>query len=111
RVPGVLNQETHPAVQGTETKIKGKAGEPFEFKHAQFVGENHGWVMTNASLYRTTDGGKSWEPLKEEPEKDARFTSFFFIDESHGWLTVVKETFAERYGLGNSSVVMVTDNG
>lgn len=110
-VPAVLTGETYPPADVSETKIKGKAGEPFEFKHAQFVDEHHGWAMTAASLYRTTDGGKSWERLSQEPEKDARFSSFFFIDESRGWLTVWKHIFTERYGLGNSSVIMVTDDG
>ena len=110
-VPAVLNEETHPAIEASETKIKGKAGDPFEFKRAQFIGENHGWVMSEHALYRTTDGGKTWERLPQEPEKDARFTSFFFVDESHGWLTAVKQILAERWGLGYSSVIMVTDDG
>jgi|KBSSwiStaDraftv2_1062776.scaffolds.fasta_scaffold98873_2 photosystem II stability/assembly factor-like uncharacterized protein len=110
-VPAVLNEETHPEVQGTETKIKGTAGEPYEFTHAQFISENHGWAMSSASLYRTINAGKTWELLPKEPEKDARFTSFFFVDESHGWLTAVKQVSAKRYGLGNSSVIMVTDDG
>jgi len=44
-VPAVLNEETHAPVQAIETKVKGKSGEPLEFKRAQFVDENHGWVM------------------------------------------------------------------
>src|SRR5688572_32342119 len=31
--------ETHPGVQGIETRIKGKAGSLYEFKRAQFVDE------------------------------------------------------------------------
>lgn len=110
-VPAVLNEETHPAVEAIETQIKGKAGEPFDFKSAQFIDENDGWAMTEYWLYRTTDGGKTWERLQQNPEKDARFTAFYFVDESHGWLTAVKQVPAERWGLGNSSVIMVTDDG
>ena len=110
-VPAVLNEETHDPVQAIETKIKGKAGAPFEFKRAQFIDENHGWAMTGYALYRTIDGGKTWERLPQQPEKDASFTAFFFINESRGWLTAVKRVFTERYGLGNSSVIMVTDDG
>jgi photosystem II stability/assembly factor-like uncharacterized protein len=109
-VPAVLNEETHAPVQAIETKIKGKAGAPFEFKRAQFLDENHGWAMTGYALYRTIDGGKTWERLPQQPEEDASFTAFFFIDESRGWLTAVKRVFTERYGLGNSSVIMVTDD-
>ena len=110
-VPAVLNEETHPAVEATETKIKGKAGEPFDFKRAQFVDEQHGWAMTESALYRTTDGGTAWERLPQTPGADARFSAFFFVDESHGWLTAVKQDSTARYGFGNSSVIMVTDDG
>jgi len=63
-VPAILNEGTLPPIAGTETKIIGKAGTPFAFRRAQFIDENHGWVMGNYSLYRTTDGGKSWERLE-----------------------------------------------
>ena len=110
-VPAILTEETHPTVEAIETKIKGKAGSLFEFKHAQFVSENNGWAMSNRALYRTTDGGKTWERLTQEPENDATFETFFFVNESRGWLAAVNRAFAERYGLGNSSAIMVTDDG
>jgi photosystem II stability/assembly factor-like uncharacterized protein len=110
-VPAVLNEETHPTVEAIEIQVKGKAGEPFDFKHAQFIDENHGWAMTEYWLYRTTDGGMTWERLQQNPEKDARFTSFFFINEARGWLTAVKHVLTGQYGRGTSSVIMVTDDG
>ena len=110
-VPAVLNEETHPSVHGIETKIKGNAGRLFEFKRAQFIDEKHGWAMSEHSFYRTIDGGKTWERLPQEPEKDARFTAFFFVDASRGWLTAVKHAFSERYLLGYSSVIMATEDG
>ena len=110
-VPAILNEDTLPSVAATEVKIKGKAGGRFEFKKAQFINETHGWVMGHYSLYRTTDGGKSWERLSQEPGKDAYFSSFSFVDESHGWLTLIKQDQAQRYGIGYSSVIMVTNDG
>jgi photosystem II stability/assembly factor-like uncharacterized protein len=111
-VPAILTEDIHPAVDAIETKIKGKAGEPFEFKHAQFVSENNGWAMSKRALYRTMDGGQSWERLPQKPENDdTTFETFFFVNESRGWLTAVQQVFTERYGLGNSSVIMVTDDG
>jgi len=110
-VPAILNEDTLPPVVATETKIKGNDDGSFKFKRAQFINENYGWVMSDYSLYRTTDGGKNWERLSQEPEKHARFASFSFVDESHGWLIVVKQDFAEHYGIGNSSVIMATVDG
>jgi photosystem II stability/assembly factor-like uncharacterized protein len=110
-VPAILNEDTLAPVVATETKINRNDDGAFKFKRAQFVNENHGWVMSDYSLYRTVDGGKNWERLSQEPEKDARFVSFSFVDESHGWLAILKQDFAEHYGVGSSSVIMVTDDG
>lgn len=110
-VPAALNEETYPAIDATETQIKGKAGPPFQFRRAQFIDETHGWASTSYSLYRTIDGGKTWERLPQEPEKDARFTAFSFVDESRGWLAIVESDSAKSYGLGYSSVIMFTDDG
>src|SRR5262245_58421206 len=73
-VPAVLNEDTHPVVEANETKIKGKGGEAFEFKRAQFVDKNSGWALTGDALYRTTDGGKTWEELTQKPEDNAHFS-------------------------------------
>src|SRR6185369_2072366 len=64
-VPAILNEGTHPAVNATETQIKEKAGVPFQFRRAKFINETHGWAMTLYSLYRTIDGGKTWERLAQ----------------------------------------------
>ena len=110
-IPAGLNGETYPPIDASETKIKGRTGETFEFKQAQFVDENHGWAMSGGSLYRTTDAGKSWERLAQQPGEDSRFSSFFFVDESRGWLVTVKHAHTEEYLLGYSSTIMVTDDG
>jgi photosystem II stability/assembly factor-like uncharacterized protein len=109
-VPATLNEENLAPVIATESKIK-KDAVPFEFTRAQFINENCGWAMNRDSLFRTTDAGKNWEKLPQGPEKDAYFTSFTFVDESHGWLVAVKHDSAERYGVGISSVIMATDDG
>jgi len=67
--------------------------------------------MSEHSLYRTTDAGNTWEKLSQEPDKDARFTSLFFVDASSGWLTAVKHVLSESYLMGFSSVIMATDDG
>src|SRR6202008_1982617 len=110
-VPAILNEETYPPVAATEIKIRRKQGALFEFRKAQFINENHGWVMSPHELYRTIDAGKTWEPLPQAPENDAFFVSFYFVDESHGWLATQKHDYKEHYGVGISSVIMVTSDG
>lgn len=107
----ILNDDTLPPVEASETQIKGKTGPPFQFRRAQFINDTYGWAMTPYSLYRTIDGGKTWERLPQEPEKDARFMAFFFVNESNGWLAILKQDFADHYGVGNSSVIMSTSDG
>lgn len=110
-VPAILNEGTLPSIAATEIKIKGKAGHPFEFRTAQFVDQNHGWAMGNNSFYRTTDGGNHWEQLAQEPDDDAYFTSFYFVDESHGLLIIQKRDTTKSYGLGQSSDILITTDG
>ena len=109
-VPAILNENTLSPVDATEIKIK-KTGTNFEFKQAQFINENCGWVISPNSVYRTTDGGKTWERMSFEPQKDGRFVAFSFIDELHGWLAMLKQDLAKSYGLGYSSVIMITEDG
>ena len=110
-VAAILNEETHVPLVASENKIKGKTGTPLEFKRAQFINETHGWTMTDYSLYRTIDGGNKWERLSPAPGENARFMAFSFVDELHGWLAMLTQDFAEHYGVGNSSEIMITDDG
>ena len=82
--PAVLTEGTQPVVNAIETQITGKPESQFVFRQAQFVNEHYGWVMTLGSLYRTSDGGKTWERLQQEAGGEDRFASFSFVDESHG---------------------------
>jgi photosystem II stability/assembly factor-like uncharacterized protein len=110
-VPAILNEDSVPSLAAVETRIKGKTGGRFEFNRVQFISENNGWVMGNYSIYRTKDGGKRWVRLPQEPEKEAYFTAFSFVNESLGWLAIVKHGYAEHYGVGISSAIMVSNDG
>jgi photosystem II stability/assembly factor-like uncharacterized protein len=102
----------HQVLNASETAIKGKRGESFEFKRAQFISPSTGWAMTTTSLYQTTNGGKSWKRLPHDPGPgETRFNGFFFLNESMGWLIEWKLEYREHYGLGNSSVLLVTKDG
>jgi len=80
-------------------------------EHVQFVNKNCGWVSTAQSLYRTSDGGGSWEKMSVNVAEYSHISSFFFIDDSFGWLVITKQIFTERYGLGNSSRILNSKDG
>lgn len=110
-VNAVIHEKGGLVVNAVESRIKPKQGAPFEFRKAQFVSTNVGWAMTDKSLFKTSNGGQTWERLALNVPDDSHVYSFFFIDESYGWLAILKQIYTERYGLGNSSRIMVTEDG
>jgi photosystem II stability/assembly factor-like uncharacterized protein len=94
-----------------QTQITSKAEKPKPFTQAVFVNERSGWASTNKFLYATSDGGDQWRRLTFTAGEDSRISSFTFIDDSRGWLAVTKQTYAERYGMGNSSQIWATTDG
>ena len=97
--------------EAAETQIASRKDAAHEFQRAQFVNKTKGWASTRHSIYTTTDEGKTWERLPFKTEANSRISSFFFVDESRGWLSVWKLVPSERYGMGNSSTIFVTTDG
>ena len=60
-----------------------------DFSEIQFLNESIGWVVgkhgSQVYLYKTPDGGMSWE---EKIEKTGEYISVSFLDESRGWVSV-----------------------
>lgn len=53
----------------------------------QFFDQKNGWIATHeGSIYRTTDGGNSWQRIKPPIPKEAYISSFFFTNISDGWI-------------------------
>jgi photosystem II stability/assembly factor-like uncharacterized protein len=48
-----------------------------------FVNKNKGWACGKENIYRTTNGGVTWESYKFNQEE--YINSIFFIDSLHGW--------------------------
>jgi photosystem II stability/assembly factor-like uncharacterized protein len=113
--PVVLRPLHTALIEGGEQvvdAVESKIGSGERFQTAQFVDAQNGWASTNKSLYHTSDGGNTWEGLALNLPSDSTISSFFFINEAVGWLTVVNRSFVEpRYGLGNSSRILTSNDG
>lgn len=62
-----------------------------------FVGKEHGWASGIGAVYRTDDGGITWDTL--DPGTDEGLYGIHFVDDSIGWCvgwngTIVKTTNA-----------------
>ena len=84
-----------------------------EFTSAQFVSSDLGWVAASRSLYKTSDGGRTWRLIPLELSPHSHILSFFFIDELRGWLTIRTESFVQGSSSPpvNASRMMATNNG
>jgi photosystem II stability/assembly factor-like uncharacterized protein len=107
-----LHETAERAVDLTTTDINIKARASGagtiqrEIDKVQFANSRIGWVGTSRSLYRTSDGGNTWEHLALSVPVDSHISSFFFIDETLGWLALVNKSDG-----GSSSRVIVTRDG
>ena len=52
-----------------------------------FIDNNYGWISTNNSILRTSDGGETWQEYTFQHDNNSYFTiySFHFIDSENGW--------------------------
>jgi photosystem II stability/assembly factor-like uncharacterized protein len=79
-----------------------------------FLDSSNGWLATSADdraqVYRTTDGGRSWEinTLSEAYPDGFGTPNFAFLDRLHGWVTVPLPTSA---AFAVSRVYHTTDGG
>ncbi|MBK9018050.1 MAG: T9SS type A sorting domain-containing protein [Saprospiraceae bacterium] len=62
----------------------------FSFKSSFFLDGQHGWLVWNDSIHRTTDGGANWQHIALPPPANPDYqstTAVHFFDELHGILT------------------------
>ncbi|KAA3617496.1 MAG: T9SS C-terminal target domain-containing protein [Calditrichaeota bacterium] len=64
-----------------------------------FVGEQDGWIASENSLLKTTDGGESWQELN----LNWRLNSIDFVTTQTGW--------ANGYNSGWNEVILKSENG
>lgn len=69
-----------------------------------FANEKEGWALIGNSVYRSSDGGKSWKPvfLNEQPYESPVLLSIYFLNRQKGWAT--------GYNLGKSAENSATSN-
>lgn len=65
----------------------------------QFLSENQGWIVGSKDslvhLFRTSDGGGSWE---EQIQAQGKRISAFFLNENDGWVAVDSSLYQTRNG-------------
>src|SRR2546421_4159265 len=74
-----------PIINATEIKLNGID----ETNSLQFLDMSHGWIGSKKALYKTSDGGHTWEQLNINVPSDSHISSFFFTSEEQGWLAMV----------------------
>lgn len=56
-----------------------------------FLSSTHGWIVSHQGpLYKTTDGGETWQRVEVEMPPDSYVTSAHFDDSYLGWVAVVR---------------------
>src|SRR5215203_784851 len=86
-------------------------GSRTKLQDAHFVDAVNGWIRSAQFIYRTSNGGKTWQPSRPNLEDTALINSISFVDPNHGWLTVTDQLKGKDWGRGTFSVIMVTSDG
>lgn len=90
-----------------ETKLNLKG----ELRHAQFVNAKNGWAGTKTTLFQTPDGGESWRDLTLNLGPESQVSSFFFVDEAHGWLSACQQAVKGQVFEWSSRILATNDAG
>ncbi|HUS12318.1 MAG TPA: hypothetical protein VMZ30_17760 [Pyrinomonadaceae bacterium] len=101
KIPLTPNEKAAPRAVASHRKID----------KVQFANAKTGWAGTDKNLYKTSDGGNSWEHLALNVPDSSHISAFFFIDEGKGWLSLVDNLNIDADTRGNFSRVMITHDG
>ena len=88
----------------TESKVMSEG----EAQFVQFLDSSTGWIGTSKLLYKTSDGGTSWERFDLNLPPNSYVSGFSFVSATKGWLAVTSKTEAQPHGLRDSTQIMVT---
>src|SRR5262249_14254994 len=108
--PAVAEALTDVTINNANWKITRRMVETDKnLRAVQFVDSMTGWAAGDAGApYRTTDGGKSWEPLLSGAVANINF--IYFVDWNHGWM--LGESGGKMAdGNEDENVLLLTTNG
>jgi len=81
-------------------------------KAIQFTSDKNGWIgSSDATLYETNDGGRSWQRRDVVSLPNSYVSSIYFADALKGWVTVAKNPPNAMDSDGYQSEVMHTTDG
>lgn len=105
--PAVAEALTEFSINNDNWKIVRRSAETDKnLRSIYFVDAMTGWAAGDAgSVYRTTDGGRSWKPLLSGAPANINF--IHFVDWNHGWM--LGETNSQ--GDGSETILFMTTNG
>lgn len=82
--------------------------------YPDFIDADHGWLVSwiesgpdsdpsfTITVWRTNDGGQTWQSV-QVPGKYRGYGLIQFVDASHGWVTILRNSFAATETSGASS--------
>ncbi|MBN1560784.1 T9SS C-terminal target domain-containing protein [candidate division KSB1 bacterium] len=74
-----------PFACGADWEIVSPMPAPFDFRDLFFLNQDTGWVVGDAgAIYKTTDGGGSWQQLNTPTREELH--CLYFFDELNGWI-------------------------
>src|SRR6266851_5794443 len=77
----------------------------------QFLDETYGWIASSNSLYRTNDGGSTWQRVNVALPQQAWIRSVFFVNRLIGWVAAGQCTPGEFCDSDRMWLMQTTDGG
>lgn len=94
RKDGVVNEQKVISTKTDETQLRSRE----DLTAVHFLNETHGWVGGSDSLYKTEDGGTSWQEVKITVPENAHVNNILFVSPAVGWVTLQRSSpFAIDY--------------